>query len=152
MEGGSVNPANISIDLQNKVGTFFGGNFTGFNNVTEVGLGAPAIYGADNRRNLTNADGSPVTMYTVPAGHQHVYIIAVHVIATAFTSGTATYTLTWTENGVAKTLAVSVSAGNNPQSSLGWVRADASTAITVQLTGTFTATIDVAGVAVELFQ
>lgn len=106
--------------------------------------------GLDNRTGLTSPDASPITILTTPASSNLLYRVVIDVFATAYTSGTATYTLTWTENGVAKTLVVTAAALNTLGTATNLINPDSSTAVTVQLTGTFTATLKVAAVAERL--
>jgi copper-binding protein NosD len=70
------------------------------------------IVGSDNRL-VTVVDGSPTILYTtvvVPA--TQVYRVSIEIVAHAYTSGTATYTVTWTENGVSQTAVVTGTALN----------------------------------------
>lgn len=123
------------------------GKVTKYNNITVTGLGLPPIYGVDNRSGLTAADASAITLYTTTAAGQ-MYRVVIRANATAFTSGMATYTFTWTENGVTQTRTAVVSALNTPAFSGTLIQPDNGTAMTVQLTGTFTATVSV-GAAIE---
>ncbi len=111
----------------------------------------PTIMGsADNRSGLTAADGAATTLFTVQAITGLLFRVTVDIFATAFTSGTATYTLTWTENGVSKTLVVTATALNVLATATNLINPDSGTAITVQLTGVFSATVKVAGVVEQI--
>ena len=126
------------------------GKFSIYSQQATVGLGLSPIYGLDNRTGLTAADVSPITLYTATAANQ-LYRVSLNIMATAYTSGTATYTLTYTTNGVAKTLAITATALNTPAYQAGvLIRPDNGSAITVQLTGTFSATVEVAAAVEEL--
>lgn len=128
-----------------------GGNFgqagitSLYNNVATKGTGQPAIYGLDNRTGLTTADGSPITLYT-STGVNQIYRISTDIFATAAVTGTANYTLTWTENSTTQTAVVSATAINVIGTSTQIIRPDSATAITAQLTGTFTGTFSVVGI------
>lgn len=108
----------------------------------------------DNRSGLTSADGTPITVMTTCSSsatyHLSLLRVAIDIYATAFTSGTATYTLKWTENSQSKTLAVTATVINTLGTATDLINPDASTAITVQLTGTFSATVKVAAVVEEI--
>lgn len=119
-----------------------------WNGVYTKGLGAAPIYGLDNRTGVTAADATPITLYTTTAAGQ-LYELFLRLFLTAYTSGTATYTLTWTEGGVAMTASVSASAIHSLQSALPPIQPDSGTAITVQVTGTFVATANVASAVKE---
>ena len=109
------------------------------------GMGLVPIYGLDNREGLTAADASPITIYATPAGSNGLFRISGGVDVTAYTSGTVTYTITWTDvNGTAHTMTASLSAvGHADLNALGLERVKGGTNITVQLTGTFVATVSV---------
>lgn len=123
---------------------------TKYNGATTAGIGIPTIYGIDSRTGLTTADGAPITVYAVPSGAGQVYRIAADIFATAAVTGTATYTLTWTENATTQTLVTTATAINVLGTVTAIIRPDASTNITAQLTGTFTGTFAVTGVAEQL--
>lgn len=99
--------------------------------------------GVDNRSGVTSVDGSPITLYTSTAANQ-LYRASLHLNATAYTSGTATYTLAWTENSVSKTRAITAAAANTPAFDNFLIKPDNATAITAQLTGPFSATVTLA--------
>jgi len=108
------------------------------------------IVGIDNRTGVTVADGSPITLYTAGAGLVQVYRVNTEIVAHAFTSGTATLTVTWTENSVSQTAVVTATALNVVTGIVRLAMPDAGTTITVQLTGSFTATVRVATVIERL--
>lgn len=132
-----------------------GGNFgqagitSLYNNVATKGAGQPAIYGLDNRTGLVAADGSATTLYTTMGANQ-LYRISADIFATAAVTGTANYTITWTENSTTQTAVVSATAINVLGTSTQIIRPDNATAITAQLTGTFTGTFSVAGIVERL--
>ena len=79
-----------------------------------------------------------------------MFRITSDIYATAFTSGTATYTITWTENAQAKTMVVNATAINVLGTAIDLINPDVSTNITAQLTGAFTATVKIASVVEKL--
>lgn len=108
------------------------------------------IVGVDNRL-VTVVDGSPITLYTtgvVPS--TQVYRVSTEIDAHAYTSGTATLTVTWTENGQAQTAVVTAGAANVVTGIVRVAMPDANTAITVQLTGPFVATVRIATIIERL--
>ncbi|MHB1950102.1 MAG: hypothetical protein ACYCQK_01355 [Acidiferrobacteraceae bacterium] len=120
-----------------------------YNSVATAGLGLPAIYGLDNRTGLTAADGAATTLYTSTAANQ-LYRVTLQIFATAAVTGTAAYSVTWTENAVSQTLSVTATAINTPGTTTALIRPDNATAIKAQLTGTFTGTFTVAALVEEL--
>ena len=109
------------------------------------------IVGVDNRGGVTVADGSPITLYTtavMPA--LQVYRVSIEIDAHAFVSGTVTYTVTWTENTVSQTAIVTATALNVVTGIVRLAMPDANTAITVQLTGSFTATVRITAIIERL--
>ncbi len=109
------------------------------------------VVGVDNRTGVTAADGSPITLYT--AGVMpvtQVYRVSTEIVAHAFTSGTATYTVTWTENGVSQTAVVAATALNVVTGIVRLAMPDANTAVTVQVTGVFVATLRIATILERL--
>ncbi len=129
---------------------FSGGNvglkqkISSYGNVSTVGLGVPALYGLDNRTGCTAADGVATTLYTTAAANQ-IYRVSADIFATAAVTGTANYTITWTENGTTQTSTVSATAINVLGTATNMIRPDNGTAITAQLLGTFTGTFSVVG-------
>ena len=91
----------------------------------------PNIVGLDNRLGLTAADAGATTLCTVPAAGR-LYRLSARIFATAGSS--ATYTLGWTEGGVARTLALTVAAAGTEYAGTWLIQPDNATAITAQLT------------------
>ena len=115
---------------------------TRYLNVATQGLGNIPQYGLDNRTGLTAPDASPITLYT-PANNG-LYTIKILLNASAYTSGTATYTISWTaRDGTVRSIDVAVNVGNTFQDDIVFASVKGGTAITAQLTGTFVATVDV---------
>jgi hypothetical protein len=107
------------------------------------------IVGSDNRL-VTVVDGSPITLYTAGAGTLQVYRVSTEIDAHAYTSGTATLTVTWTENAVSQTAIVTAGAVNVVTGIVRLAMPDAGTNITVQLTGPFVATVRIATIIERL--
>ena len=120
-----------------------------WNGVYTKGLGAAPIYGLDNRSGVTVPDAAPIVLYTTTAAGQ-AYRVTVRLNATAHTSGTAIYTLSWTEGGAVLSAAVSATAANQAVSESVLIQPDSGTAVNVQITGAFVATLNVAASAEEL--
>jgi hypothetical protein len=107
------------------------------------------IVGTDNRL-VTVVDGSPTTLYTTGAGVLQVYRVSTEIVAHAYTSGTATLTVTWTENGVSQTAIVTASVLNTVTGIVRVAMPDAGTNMTVQLTGPFVAIVRIATIIERL--
>ena len=117
---------------------------------TTVGFGLPPIIGLDNRYGITSADASAITLYTTTNVNQ-VYKVKARINATAVgTGGSATYTIKWTENGVALSQALTVSAANSPQSLDILIQPDKNTPITAQITALTSATVNVSAEVEEV--
>lgn len=110
-------------------------------------LGTKAV---DNRSGLSSADSSATTIFTTQNYSGQLWRITADIWATAFTSGTATYTVTYTENSVAKTLVVTATALNTLGTGTDLINPDGGSIIKVQLTGSFSATVNVATVAEQI--
>lgn len=121
------------------------GTISTYNSVATAGLGVAPIYGVDSRTGLTAADGGATTLYTSTAANQ-LYRVSADIFATAAVTGTANYTITWTENSTTQTATVSATAINVLGTTTQLIRPDNGTNITAQLLGTFTGTFTVAGV------
>ncbi len=121
-----------------------------YNNVSTALLGVPVIYGTpDTRTGLTSADGSPVTIYTTTGAGQ-VYRVQADLYSTAAVTGTATYTVAWTENSTPQSITVTATSVNVNGTATALIRPDSGTTITGQLTGVFTGTFNVVGLAEEI--
>lgn len=103
------------------------------------------VWGKDQRSGVTTADGSATTISTMATGAKAVRF-SLHLYLTAYTSGTATYTLSWTENSIAKSINVAASASNTPKTTTALAWPDDSTNVTIQLTGPFVATATIEAV------
>jgi len=113
--------------------TFFNQKVTSYLNVLTVGYGLSPIYGLDNRKGITSADASAITLYTTNGSGQ-VYKLKARLNITAGTSPSASYTLKWTENGTVISQVLSASAVNTPANADILIQPDSGTAITAQIT------------------
>ncbi len=100
-----------------------------------------AIVGLDNRMGLTAADAAAKTLFTTTAAGQ-LFRLSARVLATAGSS--ATYTLTWTEDGAARTEALTVGAAGTEYAGTWLIQPDNATNITAQLTAISASTVNVA--------
>ena len=100
-----------------------------------------AIVGLDNRMGLTAADAAAKTLFTTTAAGQ-LFRLSARVLATAGSS--ATYTLTWTEGGAARTEALTVGAAGTEYAGTWLIQPDNATNITAQLTAISASTVNVA--------
>ena len=103
----------------------------------------------DNRTGLTADDASANSIVDV-IGSGHLYKIIGSINCSAYTSGTAIYNIVWTENGGGNTLSVSIAATGMKTTGSFLINPDSGTSITVQLTGTFSATVSVMAVAEQV--
>ena len=117
--------------------------FTLLFGVSTKGLGISPIYGLDNRTGITAADASAITLYTTTAAGQ-LYRVSSRIFATTGTS--ATYVITWTEGGAARTETLTVSAVDTEYSAVFLIQPDSGTAITAQITSITSSTVNVATV------
>ena len=141
--GIGVLPASIAYTLHigdaGTLGTV--GKYALYNGIVTAGWGVGAIYGSDLRTGITAADASALTEYAVTASGG-VFEVGGSFTCTAYTSGTVTYTITWTdENSTAHTLSGSLAGTGHVDFTPVTVRVKASTSITAQITGTFVATV-----------
>lgn len=120
-----------------------------YNGIATVGYGVPAIVGLDNRTGLTGVDGAATTLYTAIAANS-LFRISADIFATAAVTGTASYTIKWTENSTSQSMVVTATAVNTLGTQSNLIRPDNGTAITAQLTGVFTGTFSVAGLVEQL--
>jgi hypothetical protein len=125
------------------------GKTTTYNNVVTVGWGHPAEYGMDFRQGLTSGDGAAITLYTAVNGTS-VFRITADIFATAAVTGTAVYTLTWTQHATTQTLVVNSTTINTLATATDLINPDNGTAITARLTGSFTGTFTVSGLVEQL--
>lgn len=149
IDNGSINTdTHAPLYFQSNNAYFDGGGHLGLkgyitliDNISTVGFGVGAVFGIDNRTGITAADSAAITLYTTP-GPGGLFKVAARILATAGTSPTASYVLTWTEGGAAISKTLSISAIDTDAEFNSLIQPDTSTAITVQLktiSGTSTA-------------
>lgn len=143
----TTNTVRVTIDNSGNVS--MAGYINYFNGVNTKGLGVPAIYGLDNRTGLSAADGAAITLYTTIAAN-NIFRVSADIFATAAVTGTATYTIKWTENATSQSMAVTATAINTLGTQSNIIRPDSGTLITAQLTGVFTGTFSVVGLAEQI--
>jgi len=143
--GGGIIGLNAPVSFQQTI--------TEYASAPTVAYGLPAIRGEDNRQGLTAADASAITVYTTQSGtNKLIHHLMARIMATAGTSPTATYTVTWVEKGTTISQSLSITATNTPASLSMLIQPDNNTHITAQLTaigGTGT-TVNVATVVEQI--
>lgn len=94
------------------------------------------VEGRDNRKGITASDGTAITLFTNGAVASNEYLITARTFLTVYSSGNVVYTISWTENGSARTYVTTANTAINTIQG-GWmvIRPDANSAITGQLTG-----------------
>ena len=112
-----------------------------------VGLGTSPIYGLDNRKAVSTADTSAITLYTTTSTTA-VYRVSARALSTSGTS--ATYVISWTENGTTQTQTLTISAVNSEQHNTFLIQPDNATNITVQITSLTSTTLNVACVVEQM--
>jgi hypothetical protein len=112
------------------------------------GFGLSPIYGLDNRKGVSVADSSPKTLHTVSGNSTTVFKISARIFATSGSS--ATYVISWTENGAVRSNTFQVSTVNTNYSSMFVIQPDASTDITAQITSLTSTTVNVACIVEEV--
>jgi hypothetical protein len=122
---------------------------TTYDGIATKGWGHPTVYGLDNRTGLVAADGAAITLYTTIASN-NIFRVSADIFATAAVTGTATYTIAWTENGTGQTMSVTATAVNTLGTASNLIRPDTGTTITAQLTGVFTGTFTVVGLVEQV--
>ncbi len=122
---------------------------TNYNSIATAGWGIPAIYGLDSRTGLTSADGAAITLYTTINGTS-VFRITADIFATAAVTGTAIYTITWTQNATTQTLVVNSTTINTLATGTDLINPDTGTNITSKLTGSFTGTFTVTALVEQI--
>ena len=127
--------------------TFTPSSISSLFGITTKGKGIGAIYGIDNRTGITTADASPITLYTTTASGQ-MYKVNARILATA--GSAATYVISWTENSVARTSTLTVSATGTQYSNSLLIQPDSGKAITAQITSITSSTVDVGAIVEQV--
>ena len=128
--------------LDNGAGNMsIGGKFIGLNSLTGAMNGMPLLSGSpDLRTGVTAADTSPITIYSSTVSGTR-YEVKARILATAGSS--ATYTISWTEGGVAQTVALTITAVDTEVHDNFVIAPDSGTNITAQITSLTSSTVNV---------
>ena len=103
--------------------------------------GVPGLTGnPDLRTGVTTTDASPITIYSSTASGTR-YEVKARILATAGSS--ATYTISWTEGGAVRTVALTVTATGTEVHDNFVIAPDANTDITAQITSLTSSTVNV---------
>ena len=97
----------------------------------------------DLRTGITASDASAITIFSTTGGGMR-YKIDASILATAGSS--ATYTLSWTEGGAVRTVALTVTATGTLEFANFIIQPDAETNITAQITALTSSTVNVAAI------
>ena len=117
------------------------GTVTGYNNHNASLNGFPFMIGnPDLRTGVTAVDASPITIFSSTASGIR-YEVKARILATAGTS--ATYTISWTEGGAVRTVALTVSATGTEYHDNFIIAPTAGTNITAQITSLTSSTVNV---------
>lgn len=137
-----------------KLGSFVAGAPTGTSGYAQIDIAGAAYQvptgsvsltsGLDSRTGLTSSDGAAITLYTT-VNSTSVLRITADIFATAAVTGTAIYTITWTQNSTTQTLVVNSTTLNTLATATDLINPDNATTVTARLTGTFTGTFTVTG-------
>ena len=126
---------------------YFGGKFTGYNNVATAGTGVPAVYGSSRVTGQVAANSS-VASYT-NGSSDATFIVGANANCTAYSSGSFSINVSYTdEGGTARTVpfqghftsgyGTTISGTGAFEGQTLMIRAKASTTITITTSGTFT--------------
>jgi len=115
--------------------------FTQYNNLTTAMNAFGVISGSpDLRTGVTAADASPKTIFSSTTSGVR-YEVKARILATSGSS--ATYTISWTEGGVAQTVALTITAVDTEVHDNFVIAPDAGTNITAQITALTSSTVNV---------
>lgn len=123
----------LSLLAEGKIGTFL--NLTSSMNGFSFIAGTP-----DLRTGVTAADASPKTIFSSTQSGTR-YEVKARILATSGVA--ATYTITWTEGGAARTVALTVTAAGTEYHDNFVIAPDAGTNITAQITSLTSSTVNV---------
>ena len=122
-------------------GTVEFGEINSYANIMSRMYGLSVIAGSpDLRIGVTAADASPITIFSSTASGVR-YEVKARILATAGTS--ATYTISWTEGGAVRTVALTVTAVGTEVHDNFVIAPDAGTNITAQITSLTSSTVNV---------
>ena len=115
--------------------------FIQYNNITGVLNTFSTISGSpDLRIGVTATDASPITIFSSTQSGAR-YEVKARILATSGSS--ATYTISWTEGGVAQTVALTITAVDTEVHDNFVIAPDAGTNITAQITSLTSSTVNV---------
>ena len=115
--------------------------FNLYNNLTTAMNAFGVISGSpDLRTGITAADASPITIFSSTKSGTR-YEVKARILATSGSS--ATYTISWTEGGVAQTVALTITAVDTEVHDNFVIAPDANTNITAQITSLTSSTVNV---------
>ena len=117
------------------------GLFSTYGGLTTAGNGFPIILGTiDNRKGVTVADSSSIVLYTTTSA-TNVFRVCARILAIVGSS--ATYTISWKENGVTQSIALSVTAVNTEYHASFDIQPDSATTIIAKITALTSSTVNV---------
>ena len=127
--------------VANTSGLYIDSVVSNINGITGSLLGVALLSGSpDLRIGVTAADASPITIFSSTVSGTR-YEVKARILATAGIS--ATYTITWTEGGAARTVALTVTAAGTEYHDNFVIAPDAGTNITAQITSLTSSTVNV---------
>ena len=141
-----LNPSNQLFIYGNNT-LYLGNGAISFNNNAWGNYGGRAMFGIagitgnpDLRTGITAADASAITIFSSTVSGIR-YEVKARILATSGSS--ATYTISWTEGGVAQKVALTVTAVDTEVHDNFVIAPDANTNITAQITALTTSTVNV---------
>ena len=141
-----INPSATSAgsfqyDFNQEVDMFQLGSLYGFKQIPSALNGFLFMSGSpDLRTGVTAADASAITIFSSTASGTR-YEVKARILATSGSS--ATYTISWTEGGVAQTVALTITAVDTEVHDNFVIAPDADTNITAQITALTSSTVNV---------
>ena len=137
----SKNYGALQFDFNNAINFFNNGSLGSYKNIYTAMNALPTIAGSpDLRTGVTAADASPITIFSSTSSGTR-YEVKARILATAGTS--ATYTISWTEGGVAQKVALTITAVDTEVHDNFVIAPDAGTNVTAQITALTSSTVNV---------
>ena len=134
-------PGFINNDFNNNMKLSTKGIISNYNNISASLNGFPFMIGTpDLRTGVTAADSSPITIFSSTQSGAR-YEVKARILATSGSS--ATYTISWTEGGAVRTVALTVTAAGTEVHDNFVIAPDADTNITAQITALTSSTVNV---------
>ena len=138
---GAINGGFLQGDFNTPITLFGKGYISSYKNITTAMNAFSTISGTpDLRTGVTTADASPITIFSSTVSGKR-YEIKARILATSGSS--ATYTISWTEGGVAQTVALTITAVDTEVHDNFVIAPDAGTNITAQITALTSSTVNV---------